>query len=88
MFLVQNGNIYFVNEDQKIIYDWKLAHANVYLLRTWISICFSLDYGTWYKGKWNKGKMEMYKNGKQLAPDFKVLIPSLFIILAHPESPL
>ena len=64
MFLVQDGDIYFVNSKQEDIYLWNLAEANVYLLRTWISICFSLDYTT--------NSMQMYKNGKKLEPDFTV----------------
>ena len=64
MFLVQEGGIYFVNDVQELIYRWKLADDNVNLLRTWISICFFLDYP--------QNSMEMFRNGERLEPDFNV----------------
>ena len=69
MFLVQYGDIYFVNSEKKVIYLWNLAVANEYLLRTWISLCFSLDYTT--------NSMQMFKNGKKLEPDFTVRAQSI-----------
>ena len=58
LFLVDYGNIHFTDGKGELMYLWKLADANEYLLRTWISICFSLDY--------SQNSMEMYKNGKIL----------------------
>ena len=56
--LVQGGGLVLVDGDQMFMCEWDIAKNNYFTLKTWISLCLSLDSIT--------NACEMYQNGKKL----------------------